>query len=71
MRPKFEGSLPHNVRAVIDDLNSRIHQLEALLEFEHNVLVIRQLRPAHGELVKARASLGLAAVAAEQVEVMA
>ena len=71
MRPKFEGSLPENVRSVIDDLNSSIHQLEALLEFEHNVLVIRQLRPALGELVKARSSLGLAAVAAEQVEVMA
>ena len=68
MRPKFEGSLPHNVRAVIEDLNSTINLLECLLEYEHQALVIRQLRPAHGELINARASLALAAVAADRVE---
>ena len=66
MRPQYEGSLPHAVRAVIDDLNAAVVHLEALLEFDHSPLVIRQLRPAAKELSQARASLGMAAIAAEQ-----
>ena len=68
MRPQFEGSLPDNIRAVITDLNGTISQLETILEFEHDALIIRQLMPAHRELVKARASLELGAIAAGQQE---
>ncbi len=66
MRPQYEGSLPHAVRAVIDDLNDAIVHLDTLLEYDHSPLVIRQLRPAAKELTQARASLGMAAIAAEQ-----
>ena len=66
MRPTYEGALPHAIRAVIDDLNDAILHLDTLLEFDHSPLVIRQLIPAAKELTQARASLGMAAIAAEQ-----
>ena len=65
MRPQYEGSLPESVRCINDELQSVINHLETLLEFEHSTLVIRQLIPAARELTQARASLGMAAVAAE------
>ena len=65
MRPQYEGSLPHAIRAEIDDLNDAILHLDMLLDFDHSPLVVRQLRPAAKELSQARASLGMAAVAAE------
>jgi len=68
MRPKFTGSLPENIRAVIDELSNSLNLLDELLEYEHNGLIVRQLVPAQRELNKARASLGLAAIAAEQME---
>ena len=68
MRPKFTGSLPENIRAVIDELSNSLNLLDELLEYEHNGLIVRQLVPAQRELNKARASLGLAAIAAEQLE---
>ena len=66
MRPQYEGSLPHAIRAVIDDLSAATNHLDSLLEYDHSPLVIRQLRPAAKELSQARASLGMAAIAAEQ-----
>lgn len=66
MRPQYDGSVPHAVRAVIDDLNAAINHLDELLQYDHSPLVIRQLRPAAKELTQARASLGMAAIASEQ-----
>ena len=66
MRPKYEGSPATSIRAVINDLNVAIQTLDELLQYDHSALVIRQLRPAAKELTQARASLGLAAIAAEQ-----
>ena len=51
---------------MINDLNVAIQTLDELLQYDHSALVIRQLRPAAKELTQARASLGLAAIAAEQ-----
>ncbi len=45
-----------------------IEMLEELMEFNHDALVVRQLMPAQKELTRERTSLGLAAVAAEQLE---
>ena len=66
MRPQYEGSLPHAIRAVIDDINAAVIHPDELLEYVHSALVIRQLRPAAKELNQARASLGMAAIASEQ-----
>ena len=66
MRPEFTGSLPENIRAVIDELSNSLNLLDELLEYKHDALIVRQLVPAQKELNKARASLGLAAIAAEQ-----
>ena len=68
MRPEFSGSLPKNIRSVIDQLSHSIDMLEELMEFNHDALVVRQLMPAQKELTRERTSLGLAAVAAEQLE---
>ena len=68
MRPEFSGSLPKNSRSVIDQLSHSIDMLEELMEFNHDALVVRQLMPAQKELTRERTSLGLAAVAAEQLE---
>ena len=66
MRPQYDGSLPDAIHAVIDDLNAAVVHLEELLQYDHAQLVIRQLRPAAKELSQARASLGMAAIAAQQ-----
>ena len=58
--------MPENIRAVIDELSNSLNLLDELLEYEHDALIVRQLVPAQKELNKARASLGLAAIAAEQ-----
>ena len=66
MRPQYDGSLPDAIRAVIDDVNAAAVHLDELLKYDHSPLVIRQLRPAAKELSQARASLGMAAIAAQQ-----
>ena len=66
MKPQYNGSLPDAIRAVINDLNAAVVHLEELLKYDQTQLVIRQLRPAAKELNQARASLGMAAIAAEQ-----
>ena len=65
-RPQDDRSLPDAIRAVIDDMNDAIVHLDALLEYDHSPLVNRQLRPAAKELSQAGASLGVAAIAADQ-----
>ena len=65
MRPAYEGALPQSIRCIGDELESVISHLDTLLQFDHSALVIRQLRPAAKELNQARASLGMAAIAAE------
>ena len=66
MRPQYDGSLPDAIHAVIDDLNAAVVHLEELLQYDQSPLVIRQLRSAAKELSKARASISMAAIAAEQ-----
>ena len=66
MRPQYDGSLPDAIRAVIDDVNAAVVHLDELLKYDHSPLVIRQLRPVAKELAQARASLGMAAIAANQ-----
>ena len=69
VRKPFDGNLAENIRdVVLPDINTASESLERLLEFEHPAAVIRNLLGGHKELVKARASIGLAAVAAEQLE---
>ena len=69
MRKPFDGDLADNIRdVVLPDINTAIESLEHLLQYEHPAAVIRNLLGGHKELVKARASIGLAAVAAEQQE---
>ena len=58
--------MPQSIRGIVDELESVINHLDKLLEFDHTPLVIRQLRPAAKELTQTRASLGMAAIAAEQ-----
>jgi hypothetical protein len=67
MRPKFEGDLPLNIRhALLPELNAAIASLESLLDYELQAIVVRNLSGGLRELIKARASIGLAAMAAEQ-----
>ena len=66
MRPKYTGSLPDEIRTVIDRLDVAIDHMDQWLEFDHSALIVRQLLPAHKELTKARATLGMARIAAEQ-----
>jgi len=68
MRPEFSGSLLKNSRSVNDQPSHSVEMLEELMEFNHDALVVRQLMPAQKELTRERTSLGLAAVAAEQLE---
>ena len=65
-REPFEGSLPDNLRAVQSELDSALKLLEVLLEFQLPPLTAQNLLPAHRQLIKARASLGMAALAAQQ-----
>ena len=66
MRAQHDGSLPDAIRAVIDDMNAAVVHLEELMKYDHTPLVIRQLRTAANELSQVRASLSLAAIAAQQ-----
>lgn len=67
MRPKFQGDTALNIRhALLPELNAAIASLESLLEFEHPAIVVRNLSGGLRELIKARSSIGLAAMAAEQ-----
>ena len=67
MRKPFDGDLADNIRdVVLPDITTAIDSLERLLQYEHPEAVIRNLLGGHKELVKARSSIGLAAVAAEQ-----
>ena len=67
MRPKFKGDLPQNIRhALLPELNAAIASLESLLDYEHPAIIVRNLSGGLRELIKARASIGLAAMAAEQ-----
>lgn len=69
MRERFNGDLADSLRgAVLIDITNAINTLDHLLHYEHPAAVIRNLLGGHKELVKARASIGLAAVAAEQQE---
>lgn len=66
-RPKFEGDTALNLRhAVLPEVEHAILVLKDFLEFEHNSLIARNLSGGLRELTKAKASIGLAAVAAEQ-----
>lgn len=68
-RPKFEGDTALNLReAVLPEIEDAVAVLEHFLEFEHSSLVARNLSGGLRELIKARSSIGLAAVAAEQQE---
>ena len=69
MRPKFEGDTALNIRhALLPELNAAIAAVETLLSYEHPSLIVRNLVGGLRELEKARASIGLAAMAAEQEE---
>lgn len=65
MRPQYEGSLPDAIRAVANDLEGTLNQLETLASYELPGLTAQNLLPSLRQLIKARASLGMAAVAAE------
>ena len=67
MRKPFDGDLANSIRDVaLADITTAINSFELLLQYEHTAAVIRNLLGDHKELVKATASIGLAAVAAEQ-----
>ena len=68
-RPKFEGDTALNLReAVLPEIEDAVAVLEHFLQYEHNTLIARNLSGGLRELIKARASIRLAAVAAEQLE---
>ena len=69
MRPSFEGDTALNIRNVLlPDIEKAIQAVETFLEFEHPSMVARNLSGGLRELIKSRGSIGLAAVAAEQLE---
>jgi len=45
MRPEFTGSLPENIRAVIDELSNSLNLLDELLEYEHDAMSKPKTRP--------------------------
>ena len=65
-RPTFEGSMPDNIKEVRQELDCALNLLEVLLEFQLPPLTAQNLLPARRQLIKARASLGMAALAAGQ-----
>ena len=68
-RPKFEVDTAANLRHVLlPEIEHTIAVLEDFLKYEHSTLVDRTLSGGLRELAKARASIGLAAVAAEHLE---
>ena len=65
MRELFDGNLSDNIRGVaLADSTTAINILEHLQQCEHSAALMRNLLELHKELAKARASIGLAAVAA-------
>ena len=65
-RPQFKGDPVLNLRhAVLPDIEQAIAAVEDFLQYEHPSTVARNLSGGLRELTKARASIGLAAVAAE------
>ena len=66
-RPQFEGDTALNLRkAVLPDIEQAIASVEEFLQYEHPTTVVRNLSGGLRELTKARASIGLAAIASEQ-----
>ena len=66
-RPTFNGDTATNIRGVaLPDIEQAITAVEELLGYEHPSTVARNLSGGLRELIKARASIGLAAVAAER-----
>ena len=66
-RPPFKGDTALNLRkAVLPDIEHAIAAVEEFLRFEHPSTVARNLSGGLRELIKARASIGLTAIAAEQ-----
>ena len=64
MRKAFRGDLPQQIQSkVLNDLASSIEGIEALLEYEHPGLIVRNLQAGRRELMKARDSVDLAAIA--------
>jgi len=65
-RPKFQGDPVLNLRhSVLPEIEQAIAAVEDFLRYEHSSTVARNLSGGLRELTKARASIGLAAVAAE------
>ena len=66
-RPTFEGDTALNLRnAVLPDVQQAIAAVEDFLRYEHPTTVVRNLSGGLRELIKASASIELAAIAAEQ-----
>ena len=66
-RPLFEGDTALNLRnAVLPEIEQAISAIEDFLQYEHAATVVRNLSGGLRELNKAKASIGLAAIAAEQ-----
>ena len=66
-RPRFEGDTALNLRhAVLPEVEQAVQVVEEFLQYEHSSLIARNLSGGLRELIKARASIGLACVAAEQ-----
>ena len=68
-RPLFEGDTALNLRhAVLPEVEQTISAAEDFLQYGHPATVVRNLSGGLREITKARASIGLAAIAAEQLE---
>ena len=66
-RPPFEGDTALNLRnAVLREVEQAVSAVEDFLLYEHSTLIARNLSGGLRELIKARASIGLACLAAEQ-----
>ena len=65
-RLKLEGDTALNLReAVLPEIEHTIAVLKDFLKYQHNTLIARNLSGGLRELTKARASIGLTAVAVE------
>ena len=66
-RPPFEGDTALNLRnAVLPEVEQAVSAVEDFLQYKHNSLIARNLSGGLRELIKARAYIGLACLAAEQ-----
>ena len=66
-RPPFEGDTALNLRnAVLPEVEQAVSAVEDFLLYEHSTLIARNLSGGLRELITARASIGLACLAAEQ-----